>query len=244
MDEIERFIRDHVTSDDVVIDVGANQGLYARVFAQLARQVYCLEPNPTVFPLLCRNVKARNVSLFQCAASDRVGAIEFYLDKRPNMGGVASSVNVLEDLHAQGMVEKVQVETTTIDRFCEVQGIEPTFIKVDVEGHEPALFRGARTTIERHQPILVFEFWETWWDKGFSTLFDELAADYRLIRVQDGADALRLYRKSRGDQGVDIAALPKRRLARARSTGPTKRAGTWLGWLRAIRMPDRALQAR
>lgn len=119
MDDIERFIRDLISAEDVVIDVGANRGLYTEVFAELASSVYCLEPNPHVFGVLQESIRASNVTLIQAAASDSCSEIGFYLDTRPNLGGVASSVNVLDDLHAQNMVEKVSVQATTIDHLCE-----------------------------------------------------------------------------------------------------------------------------
>jgi hypothetical protein len=40
-----------------------------------------------------------------------------------------------------------QVRSATIDRFCAREGIEPDFIKIDVEGWELAVLRGARDTI-------------------------------------------------------------------------------------------------
>ena len=215
MDDVERFICGHLTCDDIVLDIGANQGLYALLFSERARQVYCLEPNPSVFAILSQNVRAENVRLLPLAASDRCGSIDFYLDQRPDVGGVASSVNVLDDLHAGNMVEKVTVEAITVDHLCETHNIVPTFIKADVEGHEPALFRGAQQTIKRYQPLLVFEFWETWWDRGFSTLFTDLERYYRLVRLEDGADASHFYRNNRGQKSVDIAALPKRSLRQA-----------------------------
>lgn len=221
MDDLERFIRYHVTPDDVVVDIGANQGIYTKMFSQLAKTVYCLEPNPTIFALLKKNVPGANVHPLQMAASDRTGEIDFYLDKRPEMGGVASSVNVLDGMG--GAVEKVSVKATTIDRLCEDFGIVPTFIKADVEGHEPALFRGARETIKRHQPLLVFEFWESWWDNGFSDLFAELEQSYHLVRIQDGANASHAYRMGRGDKTVDIAALPRRLAGRNWPAPPARR---------------------
>ncbi|HVW38786.1 MAG TPA: FkbM family methyltransferase [Pirellulales bacterium] len=217
MDDLERFIRYHVTSDDVVLDIGANQGLIANLVSQLAESVYCLEPNAAAFSILEKNVTAAKTRLLQFAASDRCGTIDFYLDKRPNMCGVASSVNVLDDLHQQNQAEKVSVQAVTIDRLCEQYRIRPTFIKVDVEGYEPAVFRGARETIRRHRPILVFEFWESWWNNGFSSLFADLEPYYHLVRIQDGVNVSQVYRSERGDKTVDIAALPRRAVGRRAS---------------------------
>ena len=217
MDDIERFIRYHVTSDDVVLDVGANQGLYAKTFAQLAHQVYCLEPNPEAFAILKQNLaaaRAANVETLALAASRQSGKVSFFVDKRPGVGGVASSINKLDGM--QDFVEEISVETTTLDDLCANKGIAPTFIKVDVEGHEPAVFAGARKIMALHRPVVVFEFWETWWTKGFDSLFSELERDYHLVRIQDGANASSVYRGIRGNGHVDIAALPRRTPAKSK----------------------------
>lgn len=237
MDEIERFIRYYVTADDVVVDIGANRGAYAKVFAELAQQVYCLEPNPTIFPILRENIRDPKVKLLQLAASDRQGTIDFYLDKRPEMYGVASSVNLLADLHAANMVQKISVQATTLDDLCEAHGIVPSFVKVDVEGHEPALFRGARQVIAKYRPVFVFEFWETWWDNGFSDLFAELEPYYHLIRIQDGANASHVYRTTKGDKGADIAAVPRRTPGTVRASIPSAPPRGRARWFQRRRLP-------
>jgi FkbM family methyltransferase len=209
VDVIEDFIRGHVGRDDVVIDVGANLGLYTRLMATLAKHVYAFEPNPDLFPRLQETAGAANVTLLPVAVSEKVGESTFYLDKRPGMSGAASSLTRLPDLAEQGVTEAVQVGTTTIDRLCEEKPLRPRLIKVAVEGHEPMLFRGAEGTIRRCRPYLIFRFWESCWDVGFSELFARLEKDYTLIRLQDGADASRLYRRGRYDGTADIAAVPK-----------------------------------
>jgi FkbM family methyltransferase len=209
VDVIEGFIRGHVGRDDVVIDVGANVGLYTRLMATLAKHVYAFEPNPDIFPRLQASAGAANVTLLPVAVSEKVGEATFYLDKRPGLSGAASSLVRLADLAEQGVTEPVRVSTTTIDRLCADGPLRPRLIKVDAQGHEPVLFRGAEETIRRCRPYLVFRFWESYWDAGFSELFARLEKDYTLIRLQDCADASRFYRRSRRDGTADIAAVPK-----------------------------------
>jgi hypothetical protein len=56
---------------------------------------------------------------------------------------------------------------------------------------------------------MLFEFWETWWDRGFRELFERLVPIYRLIRTQDGVDVERFYYTNSGNKAVDILCLPR-----------------------------------
>jgi FkbM family methyltransferase len=239
MDPIEQVIREHVGVDDVVIDIGANQGLYTKLLASLARHVYAFEPNPRIFPILKQCVTATNATLIQRAASDRVGTIDFFVDLRPGLDGVASSVNVLDGMDDQ--VERVEVETTTVDELCRSLRIAPSFIKVDVEGHEPAVFRGAWETLLQHRPVLVFEFWESWWTRGFAELFAKLMPYYELHRVQDGVDVAQFYGPNTSDKAVDIVAVPKHAPV---SRQPTVRNGSWRRALRSVLRPFTGAESR
>jgi FkbM family methyltransferase len=72
------------------------------------------------------------------------------------MHGVASSVLTLQGL-SDGRT--VDVRTKTIDTWCEETGSVPALIKIDAEGTEPLILEGARETMRRHRPVLIFELW-------------------------------------------------------------------------------------
>jgi hypothetical protein len=118
----------------------------------------------------------------------------------------------LDDLKAMGATRPVAVRTTTVDAFV-ATGPIPTFIKIDVEGHEPAVLEGARTTIETHLPTIIFEMWESHWER-FADTFKWLSQTHYLVRVADGADALAFYSNNSGKGGADILALPRARRGR------------------------------
>src|SRR5262249_50100814 len=141
----------------------------------------------------------------QRAVSSTVGSATLFIDCRDELPAVASSLRVLDDLHESGKVRPVFVETTTIDAFVTEAKIRPDFIKIDVEGHEIDVFRGAVETISTLRPLIVFEFWETWWTKGIQNIFAFLRTHYQLVRVKDGIDALDYYSHTTGTGVVDIA---------------------------------------
>jgi FkbM family methyltransferase len=225
MDPIDRFIRQYVESDSTVLDIGANQGLYARAMLSRGARVYAFEPNPEMAQTLSRNLRNPRLEVVQKAIADRIGTVDFHIDLRPGVGAVASSVHRLDDL--EGVTKQITVECTTVDAFCSERRIRPQFIKVDVEGGEREVFAGARETIARNAPFMVFEFWETWWRRGISDIFEQLAPDYDLVVLGTGEDAYALY-TAEGDSArragsVDIGCIPKSK--------PARPSRGWKDWL-------------
>jgi hypothetical protein len=77
----------------------------------------------------------------------------------------------------------ISVPTVTIDRFCAREGVQPSFIKIDVEGAELAVLRGARETIRRggDRLALFVELHPSIW-----TLSGETRADFELELDRQG----------------------------------------------------------
>lgn len=206
--DIDAAIRLHLTPDDVVFDIGANHGVTTGLFASIAAQVVAFEPNPELAATLRARDLPTHVRIEELAMSDREGEATFHVDIRPGVGAVASSLMELIDLQASGMTRPVTVRTTTVDSYAD-KGPIPTFIKIDVEGHEPAVLQGARKTIETHRPTIIFEMWEGHWDR-FADIFEWLSRSHYLIRVSDGADARAFYTAHSAHGGADILAVPRR----------------------------------
>jgi FkbM family methyltransferase len=150
--EVELF-RQVVQPGDVVVEVGANFGAHTVFLAQqvgVGGMVLAFEPQRIVFQSLCANLALNNlpnVFALQQAAGAESGSIKVpTLDYRRenNFGGLA--------LGAFDAGEDVPV--VTIDSF-NLQRCN--FIKVDVEGMETDVLRGAARTIERFKPILYVE---------------------------------------------------------------------------------------
>ncbi len=135
-----------------VIDAGANLGLYTLLISKKVGphgRVYAFEPVPD----LCTHLKdhlalnnATNVECHQCALSDTQGKTMITLD------GALSSIYFSSSSHV------TEVPTTTIDHFVAENHIARIdAIKVDVEGAELNVIRGADTVIRRDKPILFVE---------------------------------------------------------------------------------------
>lgn len=151
----------------VVFDVGANVGDYAALVVRHApaAQVYAFEPSATVYQQLLRNAAAQGgrVRTFNLGLSDGDGAVELY---SYTVEGEEVSLISSIDRRLPTQVVRVEVSATeqirvrTLDNFCEEHRVTRIdFLKLDVEGHELAVLRGARSMLESGAvSIIQFEF--------------------------------------------------------------------------------------
>lgn len=135
------------------IDVGANIGDWSRVGAQVFQKVMAFEPNPKLVTKLRRELPPEVVTVLDCALSDEPGFATLHIPVRkgkPDTGLASLDPNAI----GTASHRTVQVRTTPLDEF-RLTYIDA--IKIDVEGFEERVLRGAVRTIERNQPVLVVE---------------------------------------------------------------------------------------
>jgi FkbM family methyltransferase len=147
-------LRPLVTSPGTSVDIGASEGVYSHVLAGLSRRVHAFEPNPDLYRRLLAAVPD-NVTVHNAALSDRSGVATLRL---PLDSGLATieTANLLDPAET-GPISTMEVETRTLDSF----GLaDVRLIKIDVEGHEAAVIRGASQTIAAHRPVLLVEIEE------------------------------------------------------------------------------------
>ncbi|MFT8245287.1 FkbM family methyltransferase [Roseomonas sp. BN140053] len=141
----------------VAVDVGANLGLYAGRLAQLCRKVHCFEPIPWLADDLATRLPRRGVVIHQIALSDRAGTAELripYGEAGQEMHGLST----LEDANSfQHDVTTTRLVDCRVERLDAVVEDPIGFIKVDVEGHELAVLRGAVGILRRDRPTLLIE---------------------------------------------------------------------------------------
>lgn len=132
----------------VVVEVGANIGAHTVVLAKRAKRVHAFEPQRRLFHVLCGNVALNsldNVECYRAAGGEKydllkIGAMNFDL---PDNNHGAFHVDMAGD-----PVDVVEVFPVTIP--CD-------FLKVDVEGHEARVLKGASEMIRECRPVLYVE---------------------------------------------------------------------------------------
>jgi FkbM family methyltransferase len=158
----ELFYRLAQQLDGVLVDVGANTGFYSLVgvAARKSLKVLAFEPDPKVLPILRDNLKIndvhRRVRVFPIALSDSRGQAHLYVPTQEH--GLVETSSSLESDFKSAHSEVIDVPMSTVDDVIAAERIKKVaMIKVDVEGHEAAVLRGARKTVRNHRPILFVE---------------------------------------------------------------------------------------
>lgn len=144
-------------STDLFIDAGANIGFFSLRLA-VSRphlSVLAFEPHPRLNALLAANVRAngfKRITPEAIALSNREGVMPFFLSH----SDMSSSLERSFDSNHAGVVG---VAVSSLDAYLAGMGAVPDrfLLKVDVEGHEPAFFEGAETTLRRHHPDIIAE---------------------------------------------------------------------------------------
>lgn len=136
----------HIKKGDIVFDLGAFIGDHAIAYARAGAKVMAFEPNPIAFECLEYNMQnIHNVFSAMLAFSDKEARYSVVL---PN-DNIGMATIVVDEYSA--------TKTTTIDQYCKEWEIYPDFIKIDCEGKEVDILKGARGVINTHCPKLVIE---------------------------------------------------------------------------------------
>ncbi len=138
-------------SPATVIDCGANVGQFAVATAKiLGCKLYSIEPLPESFQALRRNLKRfRNVETFQCALGERSGEIDF------NVYPYTQACSVLS-ARDEAPSSVIRVPIRRLDEVLSNKPLpRPLLLKLDVQGYEIQVLRGATGILDRVDYILA-----------------------------------------------------------------------------------------
>lgn len=150
--EVGAAIKSHTRAGDTILDIGANAGIHALAFAAQANpggKVYAFEPTNDAFARLQENVRLNpqlNVEPIQLALSDR------------NL--TAQTVDFRSSWRTDGVNEQrfSTVSFRRLDDWIRDEKVSDVcVVKIDVDGHEYSVIRGATETLSRFLPTVLME---------------------------------------------------------------------------------------
>ena len=148
-----------------MIDVGANVGIYSLASAYIgAKKIYAIEPGP-VYSKLISNISINHlqkvISAYKVGIGSKVENLKYYEDLN-NLGN-AILVNKISNINIQktkAIFSKqfLNVKVLTLDQlFKRINYQHIDLIKIDVEGMEYEVIKGAMKLIKKNKPIIVSE---------------------------------------------------------------------------------------
>jgi FkbM family methyltransferase len=152
----EPYVKDildkQVKWNDVIVDVGANIGIYAVPLAKRASKVIAFEPHPKTSEILRRNIdanNAHNVILLKKLAGDSKRKVSYRLSVDPQESGVVSALDKETD-------SIVETECIDLDSALAIEH-RIDWLLIDVEGFELDVLNGAKRLLQKHSPQIIFE---------------------------------------------------------------------------------------
>ena len=175
--------------DSIFFDIGAHMGLFTLQAAPLCAAVYAFEPMPATREFLKHNVSANNlhnVNINACAISDSEGEVEIYEGSQNNTG----TSSLTRPPNYSGCT--FRVPSLTLDSYTATLGVVPSVIKIDVEGAELLVLKGARNLLRERHPAILMEFAPNNLAR-FDHSVDDLASElrnlgYQLRPILEGAE--------------------------------------------------------
>ena len=148
----DELLKTLIRSGDLIFDIGANIGYLSLLFNSLLKNtgtIIALESSTRCFHQLQRNTAFTDkIQALNMAISNKTGKHQFaetHCLERSSLEAVNSCAKTID------------VETVQLDDLCLKYGI-PGFIKIDVEGHEFAVFQGAEKMLSsKLRPLIYFE---------------------------------------------------------------------------------------
>jgi len=143
---------------DVVLDIGAHKGRHLSCFLDLVKdngKVFAFEPLRSKYKELISNFGSENnVYLYNVALSDSTGTLDFHENETyPEESGLQKRIYNRDD----GIVITYKVDVITLDEMKD-NFTKVDYVKIDTEGAEISILRGASGIINEHRPIISLEY--------------------------------------------------------------------------------------
>lgn len=188
--EVIRALRKYLRQGDTCIDVGGHVGYLTLLMARTVGpkgKVVTFEPMPETYQVLKENVSLnglKNVKLEQAAVgeSETIGSLIFEANQQLTWTPSATAYGV------RGESKSLSVPVTSLDHYVGNTGLHPRLIKVDVEGAELDVLRGARRVLREDGPTVLVEVHGVGgeYEQAVLTLLEECGYVTQPLEVRNG----------------------------------------------------------
>jgi len=159
------WVKQRIKPGDIVFDIGSNIGLFTTMMSTGVGdtgKVYAFEPNPPAYKDLNRILKLNqmyNVDTYEFAVSDANGMVSFNQINSGDVSREGSGIVRDSDLVTSNpQISIITVPSISLDYIVNLKNVQPTLLKIDVEGAEWFVVEGAKETLEKYKPKIVMEF--------------------------------------------------------------------------------------
>ncbi len=164
---LTNFFLRFVDKGMTVVDIGAHVGIYSMLSSKLVGEtgkVHSFEPTPWTFSLLKENTAdMQNVTINNLAVSEKPTSLHF-ADYGPGYGAYNSAHKDGASLNKKP--QHIEVKSISLDDYISQNNLTPDLIKIDAEGFESHILKGATKVLKEIRPLLVLEVanGESWAD--------------------------------------------------------------------------------
>jgi methyltransferase, FkbM family len=210
-----KLFRSLAKSSNVIIDIGANTGLFSILSSKAnpGSKIYSIEPYLTNYNRLVKNIQLnnfQNIEPLNIALGEKVGSVNFSIPESGTISDV-SSVNGEFSKHIYPNLKwkEIVVPLSTLDQLALKIGEKINLIKCDVETYEMNVFKGALNTLKNDKPTILFEsFLDEERKIFFNNILQEngyhvyLVLKDGIVRLENGFNT--------NDTGLNYLISPKR----------------------------------
>lgn len=216
-----KIVRHLINPGDLVVDIGANIGLYTLFLSRFVGEegcVYSIEPVPITFELLSHNVKKlrlNNVKLFNCGISDKNGSAIMEVPEYISGGENFYQAHIVDNANKHTSLRQFEVNLKTLDFLLLDSTKKVNFVKIDAEGYEYQVVKGSKLIISKSKPACLIEV------SGDPE--DEISNAFALFNFlrEEGYqpywfDGGKIREYSKGDRSTNYFFLTKKHLLRVK----------------------------
>jgi FkbM family methyltransferase len=156
--------RSSIRPGDIVFDIGANVGLYTLAAARAVGdggRVFAFEPVPATAAVLQDHIALNSgvdrVEVVAEVVDETSGTVDFWEQGTSLVASIVGESAQTGEAFLDGHAVCVTRPSVSLDDFCRDRAITPDVVKIDAEGAEGRVLRGARALLERRQSRLFLE---------------------------------------------------------------------------------------